>query len=246
MKFVKLIQRQDFFRCASAENGTRDLVHTVNCDCIFWRAPLKKLVSLGVKEVTLLGQNVNAYHGFFIDEDGIKKVYSLAMLCSFLSKIVGLKRIRYITSHPADMTDELIFEHKKNNNLMPYLHLPIQSGSNKILKDMNRRYITLIGSPPNVKGHELFIELAKLKVDAVITDLELQLETHNNAYGSFVNFRFIDTFPYFTKVNEMVEEIKRRNDVDYKVKIHDSVKINNHHLPVISPKFPIVLNTASK
>ena len=54
----------------------------------------------------------------------------------------------------------------------------------------------------------------KFKVDAVITDLELQLETHNNAYGSFVNFRFIDTFPYFTKVNEMVEEIKRRSDVD--------------------------------
>ena len=54
----------------------------------------------------------------------------------------------------------------------------------------------------------------KFKVDAVITDLELQLETHNNPYGSFVNFRFIDTFPYFTKVNEMVEEIKKRNDVD--------------------------------
>ena len=54
----------------------------------------------------------------------------------------------------------------------------------------------------------------KLKVDAVITDLELQLETSNNPYGSFVNFRFIDTYPYFTKVNEMVEEIKRRSDVD--------------------------------
>ena len=54
----------------------------------------------------------------------------------------------------------------------------------------------------------------KLKVDAVITDLELQLEPHNNPYGSCVNFRFIDTYPYFTKVNEMVEEVKRRNDVD--------------------------------
>jgi len=54
----------------------------------------------------------------------------------------------------------------------------------------------------------------KLKVDAVITDLELQLETHNNFYGSYVNFRFIDTYPYFTKVNEMIQEIKRRSDVD--------------------------------
>ena len=101
---------------------------------------VKKLVSLGVKEVTLLGQNVNSYHGFFIDKNGSKKVFTLAMLCSFISKIKGLERIRYITSHPADMTDELIDEHKRNYNLMPYLHLPIQSGSNKILKDMNRRY----------------------------------------------------------------------------------------------------------
>ena len=54
----------------------------------------------------------------------------------------------------------------------------------------------------------------KIKVDAVITDLELQLETSNNPYGSYVSFRFIDTYPYFTKVNEMVEEIKRRGDVD--------------------------------
>ena len=54
----------------------------------------------------------------------------------------------------------------------------------------------------------------KMKVDAVITDLELQLETYGNPYGSYVNFRFIDTYPYFTKVNEMVEEIKRRSDVD--------------------------------
>jgi len=54
----------------------------------------------------------------------------------------------------------------------------------------------------------------KIKVDAVITDLELQLETSNNPYGSYVNFRFIDTFPYFTKVNEMIEEIKKRDDVE--------------------------------
>jgi len=54
----------------------------------------------------------------------------------------------------------------------------------------------------------------KIKVDAVITDLELQLESYNNPYGSFVCFRFIDTFPHFTKVNEMIEEIKKRRDVD--------------------------------
>ena len=100
---------------------------------------VKKLVSLGVKEITLLGQNVNAYNGKF-DFQNLKTSYSLAKLCSFLSEIKGLERIRYITSHPADMTDELILEHQNNAKLMPYLHLPIQSGSNKILKEMNRRY----------------------------------------------------------------------------------------------------------
>ena len=66
----------------------------------------------------------------------------------------------------------------------------------------------------NRNKKQYHVQMDKLKVDAVITDLELQLETHNNPYGSFVNFRFIDTFPYFTKVNEMVEEVKKRNDVD--------------------------------
>ncbi len=100
---------------------------------------VKKLVSMGVREITLLGQNVNAYNGKF-DFQNSERTYSLAKLCSFLSEIKGLDRIRYITSHPADMTDELILEHKSNTKLMPYLHLPIQSGSNKILKEMNRRY----------------------------------------------------------------------------------------------------------
>ncbi len=101
---------------------------------------VKKLVSLGVKEVTLLGQNVNAYHGNFRNNQNYNEKYSLANLCNLLSRIKGLIRIRYITSHPADMTEELIREHKNNFKLMPYLHLPIQSASNKILKAMNRRY----------------------------------------------------------------------------------------------------------
>ena len=101
---------------------------------------VKKLASLGVKEVTLLGQNVNAYHGKGKDLNDNESVFSLSDLCDQLSKIKNLHRIRYITSHPADMKDELIQAHKHNLKLMPYLHLPIQAGSNKILKEMNRRY----------------------------------------------------------------------------------------------------------
>ena len=100
---------------------------------------VEKLVSLGVREITLLGQNVNAYHGK-LSSRGQGLDCKLSKLCNILSNIKGLMRIRYITSHPADMTDDLINEHKNNFKLMPYLHLPIQAGSNKILKEMNRKY----------------------------------------------------------------------------------------------------------
>ncbi|NDB84767.1 MAG: tRNA (N6-isopentenyl adenosine(37)-C2)-methylthiotransferase MiaB [Alphaproteobacteria bacterium] len=92
--------------------------------------------SSGVKEVTLLGQNVNAYHGK--DQDG--QTTSLAGLIKLLEKIKGLERIRYTTSHPLDMSDDLIELHGMSEKLMPFLHLPIQSGSNQILKAMNRKH----------------------------------------------------------------------------------------------------------
>ena len=64
----------------------------------------------------------------------------MSKLCNILSSLPELKRIRYITSHPSDINDELILEHKNNKKLMPFLHLPVQSGSNKILKKMNRKH----------------------------------------------------------------------------------------------------------
>ena len=105
----------------------------------------KHLVQSGVKEITLLGQNVNAYHGD--GPDGNE--WSLAKLIWELEKIDGLDRIRFTTSHPNDMTPDLIEAHGQCKKLMPYLHLPIQSGSNKILKRMNRShdaesYVSLI------------------------------------------------------------------------------------------------------
>ncbi len=96
----------------------------------------KHLVESGVKEITLLGQNVNAYHGAGLDG----REWSLAKLIWELDKIDGLARIRFTTSHPNDMTDDLIEAHGTCKKLMPYLHLPVQSGSNKILKRMNRSH----------------------------------------------------------------------------------------------------------
>ncbi len=97
---------------------------------------IEKYVSQGVKEIIFLGQNVNAYHGVGLDG----KSKDLAYLVNKVSEIDKLSRIRYMTSHPIDMTESLIKVHKTNHKLMPFLHLPIQSGSDKILKDMNRKH----------------------------------------------------------------------------------------------------------
>ncbi|SNS22587.1 tRNA (N6-isopentenyl adenosine(37)-C2)-methylthiotransferase MiaB [Tropicimonas sediminicola] len=91
------------------------------------------LVEQGVREITLLGQNVNAYHG----EEG-SETWGLARLIRRLAEIDGLDRIRFTTSHPRDMDDDLIAAHGDCDKLMPYLHLPVQSGSDRILKRMNR------------------------------------------------------------------------------------------------------------
>ena len=96
----------------------------------------KRLIATGSLELNLLGQNVNSYHG----EDEAGKERDLAYLLHRLAELDGLQRLRYTTSYPADMTDDLIACHKDIPQLMPYLHLPIQSGSNTILKAMNRRH----------------------------------------------------------------------------------------------------------
>jgi len=95
----------------------------------------KVLVGNGAKEIVLLGQNVNAYNYF---EN--KKNYKISSLINELNNIENLKRIRYTTSHPKDMTDDLIDCYKSCEKLMPFLHLPIQSGSDRILKLMNRKH----------------------------------------------------------------------------------------------------------
>ncbi len=108
-----------------------------------------QLVKNGAKEIILLGQNVNAYNF---------KNKRLSDLISEISKIKNLKRIRYTTSHPRDFTDDLIDAHKNFKKLMPLIHLPVQSGSNKILKEMNRKH--------NIEEYlEIIAKLKKIKPD---------------------------------------------------------------------------------
>jgi tRNA-2-methylthio-N6-dimethylallyladenosine synthase len=107
-------------------------------------AEARHLAAAGAIEITLLGQNVNAYHGEAADGS----TWSLARLIRALAEIEGVARIRYTTSHPRDMDDALIAVHGEVPQLMPYLHLPVQSGSDRILEAMNRRH-----------GRDLFLRL---------------------------------------------------------------------------------------
>lgn len=120
-------------------------------------AEARQLVAAGAIELTLLGQNVNAYHGEAIDGS----TWSLAHLVRALAEIDGLARIRYTTSHPRDMDDDLIAAHGEVPQLMPYLHLPVQSGSDRILEAMNRRH-----------GRDLFLDIVD-RLRRVRADLAL-------------------------------------------------------------------------
>jgi tRNA-2-methylthio-N6-dimethylallyladenosine synthase len=99
-------------------------------------AEVARLADAGVREVTLIGQNVNAYHG--AGSDG--RPWSLARLLGRVASINGIDRLRYTTSHPRDMDGELIAAHRDLPELMPQLHLPVQSGSDRVLAAMNRRH----------------------------------------------------------------------------------------------------------
>ncbi len=121
----------------------------------------EELIKNGVKEITLLGQNVNAYN--FYENN---KEFKISNLLNELEKYSELKRIRYTTSHPVDMTEDLIECYKTNKKLMPFIHLPIQSGSDKVLKLMNRKhnvehyiniYNKLIHINPSIKFSSDFI-----------------------------------------------------------------------------------------
>ncbi len=97
---------------------------------------IARLAAGGVREVTLIGQNVNAYHGL----DGHGRAIGLAGLIRAAAAVPGIGRMRYTTSHPSDMSEDLIDAHRDVEALAPYLHLPVQSGSDRVLASMNRRH----------------------------------------------------------------------------------------------------------
>ncbi len=118
----------------------------------------KRLVDNGTKEITLLGQNVNAYHG--TNTDG--KTWGLGRLIEEIAGINGVQQIRYTTSHPRDVDGELIAAHRDVDKLAPFLHLPVQSGSDKILKAMNRKHTS-------DRYREIIADLRKARPDLVFS-----------------------------------------------------------------------------
>jgi len=152
----------------------------------------RDLVERGVREVTLLGQNVNAYHGAGATGDR-----TLAQLIREMAGIDGLERIRFTTSHPNDMSDDLIAAHSDCEKLMPYLHLPVQSGSNRILKAMNRKhtaesYLKLIekirAARPDILLSGDFIVGFPGETEADFSDTMALIEAVN--YGQAYSFKY--------------------------------------------------------
>ena len=173
----------------------------------------KRLVDQGTMDIMLLGQNVNAYHGEAADGS----TWSLADLMAELSKIDGLERIRYITSHPRDMTQALIDIHGEKK-IMPYLHLPIQSGSDSVLKRMNRKHTTdlyfdilsrLRKVRPDIAFTSDFIVGFPAETDAEFEETMALVREVN--YAAAYSFKYSPRpgTPAATDENQVPEEVKK-------------------------------------
>ena len=174
----------------------------------------KNLIRNGAKEIILLGQNVNAYN--FYENN---KNYKLSSLIKELNDIKDLKRIRYTTSHPKDMTDDLINCYRECEKLMPFLHLPVQSGSDKILKSMNRKhdkkyYIEVIEKLKNAN------ENLKFSSDFIVGYPNESEQDHKDTMELIIKIGFINSYsfifsprpgtPAANKKNNNLEKNKER------------------------------------
>ncbi|MDH0872245.1 tRNA (N6-isopentenyl adenosine(37)-C2)-methylthiotransferase MiaB [Agrobacterium pusense] len=172
-----------------------------------------KLVDAGVREITLLGQNVNAWQG-----EGPKgEKWGLAELLYRLAEISGLARLRYTTSHPRDMDDRLIGAHRDLRILMPYLHLPVQSGSDRILKAMNRRhtgeeYIQLIekirAARPDIAMSGDFIVGFPGETDRDFEDTMAMVETVKYAQAFSFKYSTRPGTPGADLTDQVAEDVK--------------------------------------
>lgn len=203
---------------------------------------VNQLVKAGVKEIVLLGQNVNAYHG----SKG-NKTWGLAELIEALEQIEQLERVRYTTSHPTDMTDDLIAMHGKSKKLLLLLHLPIQSGSDKVLKLMNRQhtveeYRTIVHKLQEANA------LLRLSTDIIIghpgetqEDFEQTLQVYQEiGYTQSYSFKFSPRpgTPAAIREDQVCESIKEeRLFIFQEMANHQHKQFNQQSIGQIVPVF---------
>ena len=204
-------------------------------------AEARRLVSEGSVEINLLGQNVNSYHG----EDAQGHERTLAYLIRQLAEIDGLERIRYTTSYPADMTDDLINCYRDIPKLMPYLHLPIQSGSDKILKAMNRRHTSgdylriidkLLAANPQIGMSSDFIVGFPDETDA---DFQATLDVVNQVkYIQAFSFKYSPRpgTPAALMPNQVEEQVKKeRLEILQNLLFDYQLKFNQQSIGQVMP-----------
>ena len=210
---------------------------------------IKIMAQNGVKEITLLGQNVNAWR----DNSNKSKIYNLGCLIEEIAKIDEILSIRYTTSHPLDMDLDLIKAHKNVDKLMPYLHLPIQSGSNNILKKMNRKH--------TASEYLKIIELVRkycadiaISSDFIVGHPGETNEDHKKTLDIINEVQFASSYSFMyserpgTKSSELNEIV---DDNVKKIRLQEVQNRLNHHQFIFNKKMenlklPILITNKNK
>ena len=201
----------------------------------------EQLIKNGAKEIILLGQNVNAYSFYENDSE-----FKISNLLNELEKYSELKRIRYTTSHPVDMTDDLIECYSTNKKLMPFIHLPIQSGSNKVLQLMNRKhkvedYIDIYNKLTNINP------LIKLSSDFIIGYPGEEKSDFEKTLKLIKEIKFINSFSFIfsprpgtkaSKLNEVdkntsKERLKELQSLLFQNQIDHNKSLENEEIDVL-------------
>ncbi|CAK7044361.1 tRNA (N6-isopentenyl adenosine(37)-C2)-methylthiotransferase MiaB [Tissierella sp.] len=172
---------------------------------------IEELAKNGCKEVTLLGQNVNSYG------KTLKTDYSFTDLLKDINKIEGIERIRFMTSHPKDLSDELINCYATLDKLCGHLHLPVQSGSNKVLKEMNRNY-TREGYLKIINNLKKLVPNISITTDIIIGFPGETEEDFNDTLELVREVRFDSAFTFLYSIREGTKAAKMKNQIDDKVK----------------------------
>ena len=181
----------------------------------------EELIKNGAREITLLGQNVNAYSFYENNRE-----YRISNLLNELEKYPELRRIRYTTSHPVDMTDDLIECYSSNKKLMPFIHLPIQSGSNKILKLMNRKhkvedYLDIHKKLMNINP------LIKISSDFIIGYPGEELTDFEETLELVKNIKFINSFSFIFSPRPGTTAFKQK-ELDQNISKERLIELQHH------------------